>query len=133
MNGNNPYAGLPGVTGAGQRAPADVPEVTGGQRRALQRDASLLAARTRELLPDEYVVDAEVSTGLGGPQVTVAVHPPIGRPVSAGYTPDREGVADPDAEVITSEDRDEVARGLAASAALQVKWAIGDDVTPTAR
>ena len=133
MNGNNPYGGLPGVTGAGQRTQADVPDVSRGQCRALQRDASRVAARTRELLTDEYVVDAAVSAGVTGPEVTVAVHPPIGRPVSAGFTPDLEGMGEATDDVIASEDRDEVARGLAASAALQVKWAIGDDVTPTAR
>ena len=130
MNGNTPYAGLPGVTQAGRRTAADVPALTGDQRRTLRRDVSRIAARTREFLPDEYVVDAEISTGIAGPQVTVAVRPPIGHPVSAGFSPTLED--DPD-ELIGADDRDEVARGLAASAALQVKLAVGDDVTPTAR
>lgn len=135
MNGNNPYAGLPGVTRAGHRSAADVPEVSSGQKQALRRDVSRLAARTRELLPNEYIVDTDVSQGVGGPQVTVAVHPPIGHPVSAGFAPDLDAEYEgTDAgAVITADDRDEVARGLAASAALQVKLAIGDDVTPTAR
>ena len=130
MNGNTPYAGLPGVTQAGHRAAADVPELSGEQRRTLRRDVSRIAARTRELLPDEYVVDAEVSTGIAGPQVTVAVQPPIGHPVSAGFSPALE---DEPEELIGADERDEVARGLAASAALQVKLAVGDDVKPTAR
>ena len=135
MNGNNPYAGLPGVTQAGHRAAADVPEFTSGQKQTLRRDVSRLAARTREFLPDEYVVDTDVTQGVAGPHVTVAVHPPIGHPVSAGFSPDVEAEhegADAGA-IITADDRDEVARGLAASAALQVKLALGDDVTPTAR
>ena len=134
MNGNNPYGGLPGTTQAGRRAAADLDEVTPGQKRALRREVSRVAARTREFLPDEYVVDSEVSHGVGGPQVTVAVRPPIGRPVSAGFTPDIdvESIEEPGA-IIDDDDRDEVARGLAASAALQVKHAMGDELTPTAR
>ena len=130
MNGNTPYAGLPGVTQAGHRAAADVPTLTRAQKRTLHRDVSRLAARTREFLPDEYMVDADVSQGIGGPQVTVAVRPPIGHPVSAGFAPEFD---EPTEEIIAPDERDEVARGLAASAALQVKLAIGDDVTPTAR
>ncbi|WIV66766.1 DUF5811 family protein [Natrialbaceae archaeon AArc-T1-2] len=130
MNGNTPYAGLPGVTGAGQRASADVPEISGDQKRTLHRDVSQIAARTRELLPNEYVVDSEISHGVGGPQVTVAVQPPVGRPVSAGFSPDLGDQAD---EIISTDERDEVARGLAASAALQVKLAMNRGVTPTAR
>jgi len=63
--------------------------------------------------------------------VTVAVRPPVGNPVSAGFTPEFENLADDD--LISDEDREEVARGLAASAALQVKAALGDDVPRTAR
>ncbi|ADB62224.1 hypothetical protein HTZ84_19810 [Haloterrigena sp. SYSU A558-1] len=132
MNGNTPYAGLPGETGAGQRAAADVPDLSRTQKRSLHRDVSRIAARTRDFLPDEYVVDSEVSQSMTGPQVTVAVRPPIGHAVSAGFTPDLEEVAAGDA-VITADERDEVARGLAASAALQVKQAISDNVTPTAK
>ncbi|QFU82574.1 DUF5811 family protein [Natronorubrum aibiense] len=132
MNGNTPYAGLPGETGAGQRAAADVPDLSRAQKRLLHRDVSRIAARTREFLPDEYVVDSEISSGLTGPQVTVAVRPPVGHAVSAGFTPDVDEVAAAD-EVITAAERDEVARGLAASAALQVKQAISNGVTPTAK
>ena len=130
MNGNTPYAGLPGVAQAGQRASADVPTLTGQQKRTLHRDVSRIAARTRELLPDEYVVDADVSNGMQGPQVTVAVRPPVGHPVSAGFSPDIEADTE---ELISPDDREEVARGLAASAAYQVKQAFSDGVKPTAR
>ncbi|ELY45123.1 DUF5811 family protein [Natronorubrum sulfidifaciens] len=132
MNGNTPYAGLPGETGAGQRAAADVPDLSRAQKRLLHRDVSRIAARTREFLPDEYVVDSDISSGLTGPQVTVAVRPPIGHAVSAGFTPDVDEVPAAE-EVITAAERDEVARGLAASAALQVKQAVSDSVTPTAK
>ncbi|WP_254531854.1 DUF5811 family protein [Natrinema gelatinilyticum] len=131
MNGNTPYAGLPGETGAGQRAAADVPDLSSAQKRLLHRDVSRIAARTREFLPNEYIVDADVSTSLTGPQVTVAVRPPVGHPVSAGFTPDLEEAATE--EVITADERDEVARGLAASAALQVKQAVSDSVRPTGK
>ncbi|RQG96720.1 DUF5811 family protein [Natrarchaeobius oligotrophus] len=130
MNGNTPYAGLPGETQAGQRAAADVPELSRSQKRLLHRDVSRIAAQTREFLPDEYVVDADVTTGIAGPQVTVAVRPPVGHAVSAGFTPDLEDATE---EIITSDERNEVARGLAASAALQVKQAVSENVTPTGK
>ncbi|USZ70387.1 DUF5811 family protein [Natronosalvus halobius] len=130
MNGNTPYGGLPGVTQAGHRAAADVPELSLEQKRTLQRTVSQIAARTRDFLPDEYIVDADVADGVSGPQALVAVQPPIGHPVSAGFTPDLENTPE---DLISADDRDEVARGLAASAALQVKQAVSDDVTPTAR
>ncbi|WP_247730507.1 DUF5811 family protein [Halovivax limisalsi] len=132
MNGNTPYAGRPGITQAGHRAADDLDEVTPGQRRLLRRDVSRVAARTREFLPDEYVVDSDITAGVGGPQVTVAVQPPIGHPVSAGFTPDIEPVEET-GSVIDDDECDEVARGLAASAALQVKQAMGNEFTPTAR
>ncbi|MFD1647274.1 DUF5811 family protein [Haloarchaeobius litoreus] len=131
MNGNTPYAGLPGSTQAGKRASADVPELTAEQKRRLRADVSRIAALTREFLPDEYVVDGDISNGVGGPQATVAVQPPIGNPISAGFTPDVDEFDDDD--LIDPEDQAEVARGLAASAALQVKQALSGSVTPTAR
>ncbi|MFB6072654.1 MAG: DUF5811 family protein [Halobacterium sp.] len=121
MHGNSPYSGS---------EPA-APELTGTQRRALRDSIAQIAARTRDYLPDEYVVGSEISTSTNGVQVTVAVRPPVGSPVSAGFTPEFENVSDED--LIPSEDREEVARGLAASAALQVKSALGDDVPKTAR
>ncbi len=125
MNGNNPYAGPPGVTDAGEPASVDLsPE----QERQLRRTVAGIVARTESYLPNSYAVGSELSVGAEGPQATVAVNPPAGHPVSAGFAPDADeleaGIADSDA--------DEVARGLAASAAMQVMNAVGD-VTPTAR
>jgi len=127
MNGNNPYAGAPGVTNAGEPAAVDLsgsrttPPARGRRNR--------LANRTESYLPNSYAVGSELSVGTNGPQATVAVNPPAGHPVSAGFTPDPDeleaGIADADT--------DEVARGpLAASAAMQVMDAVGD-VTPTAK
>jgi len=122
MNGNTPYAG-PDAT--------EPVELSVAQRRALRESLSRIAARTREFLPDEYVVGSEVNDGANGPQATVAVRPPVGKPVSAGFTPD---VDDDDTDLIPATERDEVARGLAASAALQVKIALAQaDVEPPAR
>lgn len=128
MNGNNPYAGPDGTVEAGRRAP---PDVTADQRRALRATASRIAARTREFLPGEYTVGAEVTAGAEGARATVAVQPPVGNPVTAGFEPELDG---PPEAPMPDEDRDEVARGLAASAALQVKRALEDhDVDPVAR
>ena len=131
MNGNNPYAGLPGSTQAGKRATADIPELTAEQKRTLRADVSRIAAQTREFLPDEYIVNGDVSQGVAGPQATVAVQPPVGNPISAGFTPDTDDFEKE--TLIEPEDQAEVARGLAASAALQVKQALSDSVQPTAR
>jgi hypothetical protein len=131
MNGNTPYAGTPGTTQAGKRATADLSDLTAAQRRVLRENVTQIAARTRSFLPNEYVVDADVSQAAGGARATVAVQPPVGHPVSAGFTP--EGDDFDDEPLITDDDEFEVARGLAASAALQVKQAVQDDVTPTAR
>lgn len=122
MNANTPYVGQPGESST------DSVDLTTAQRRSLEARVSNVAARTRTFLPDEYVVGSNVGTGTGGVRVTVSVHPPIGNPVSAGFDPDLEAE-----EFIPDEDVDEVARGLAASAALQVKQAMGDDVSQTAR
>lgn len=131
MNGNTPYAGQPGTTEAGHRTAADLPELSADEKRRFRRDVSRIAARTREFLPDEYVIDASVTHSAGGPQAQVAVQPPVGHPVTAGFTPDED---DFDADdVVGDDDRQEVARGLAASAALQVKQHVADNVTPTAR
>lgn len=131
MNGNTPYAGTPGTTQAGKRASADLAELSAGQRRALRENVTRIAARTRSFLPDEYIVDSDVSQAAGGARATVAVQPPVGHPVSAGFSPEGEDFEDD--ELISDDDEFEVARGLAASAALQVKQAVQDDVTPTAR
>lgn len=122
MNANSPYLGRPGDDAD---ASADL---SADQRRALQARVSSVAATTRRFLPDEYVVGSSVGTGMEGVRVTVSVHPPVGNPVSAGFDPDMDAE-----ELIPAEDVDEVARGLAASAALQVKHAMGNDVVQTAR
>lgn len=122
MNANTPYVGQPGED------TTESVDLTTAQRRSLEARVSSVAARTRTFLPDEYVVGSNVGTGSGTVRVTVSVHPPVGNPVSAGFDPDLEAE-----ELIPDEDVDEVARGLAASAALQVKRALGDDVPQTAR
>lgn len=122
MNANTPFAGRPG-------GDAEVDDdLTTAQRQALSARVSRVAARTRTFLPDEYVVGSNVGTGADGVRVTVSVRPPVGNPVSAGFDPDLDAE-----ELIPEEDVDEVARGLAASAALQVKRATGEDVSQTAR
>lgn len=129
MNGNTPYAGRPGVAQAGHQAAGDRQELSPEQCRRLERHSEAIAALTRQYLPDEYVVNADVSHGLTGPELTVAVHPPAGHAVSAGFTPDPH-----DLDAIEGEDEIEaVARELAATAALQVKRAVSGGVTPTAR
>jgi hypothetical protein len=112
MYGNTPFG-----TGS-------TPELTSEQRRTLRRDLASVAARTREFLPGEYVVGSELTEGADGPRATVAVQPPVGSVVSADYDLDGD---------VSDDQRDELARGLAASAALQVKQAMPDDPTPTAQ
>jgi hypothetical protein len=127
MNGNTPYAGSPGVVGAGQ--PSEPVELSPEQRRLLRQAVSNIVTRTRSLLPEGYAIGSELTDGANGPQARVAVQPPIGHPVSAGLTPDPD---DLDGGLDEAE-REEVARGLAASAALQTMNAVGDDIQPTAR
>lgn len=129
MDPNAPYDGGPGVADAGRRASGDVPDLPPEKRRALQAGLDTVAARTREYLPDEYVVGAQIVAGTDGPEGTIAVQPPIGPAVSAGFTPDFEELADG----IPTEERDEVARQLAASAAVQVKQVVGDGIVQVAR
>jgi len=102
--------------------------LTSEQRQALRDDLANVAARTRELLPGEFVVGSEVSDGQSGPRATIAVQPPVGSVVSAGYTPE-----DPESVAISADERDDLAQGIAASAALQVKQVVGDDPSPTAQ
>lgn len=101
-------------------------ELTADQRKVLRRELSSVAARTRELLTGEFVVGSEITQGNNGPRATVAVQPPIGAMVSANYTP--EGEID-----IDEDDREDLAMGLAASAALQVKEALDSDQPQTAK
>ncbi|MDG5778967.1 DUF5811 family protein [Haloarculaceae archaeon H-GB2-1] len=117
MYGNTPFAGE-----------SDTVKLDAKQRRALQRDLSSVAARTRELLPSEFVVGSEITSGMNGPEATVAVRPPVGSVVSAGYTLEDDREAE-----ITEQEREDIARGLAASAALQVKQSLPNDDSPTAR
>lgn len=113
-------------TGAG----LDPEDLTTEQRRALRESVDRIAAETRSYLPEEFTVGGEVTDSATGVQATVAVRPPVGNPVSAGFAP---GLDDDDEELVSADDRAEVARGLAASAAFQVKQAIGDGFRPTAR
>lgn len=101
-------------------------ELTPKQRADLRRELSNVAARTRELLPGEFVVGSELTRDADGPRATVAVQPPVGAVVSANYALDGEMDIDDD-------EREDLAVGLAASAALQVKEAMGDDPTQTAK
>ncbi len=126
MNGNNPYAGAPGAVEAGR--PPEV-NLSAEQKRGLRRAIAGIVAETESYLPDGYAVGSEVSYGANGLEATVAVRPPAGHPVSAGLTPDLEELE----TGLDAEDRTEVARGLAASAAFQTMLAVGEDIEPTAR
>lgn len=127
MNGNNPYAGAPGVVEAGQ--PSTDATLSDEQERALRRAVAGIVTRTESYLPEGYVVGSELSHGRNGVEATVAVNPPAGHPVSAGFAPDPEELE----AGLDDTERDEVARGLAASAVVQVMNAVGDDLTPTGR
>ncbi|MHB9287806.1 DUF5811 family protein [Halobacteriales archaeon Cl-PHB] len=116
MYGNTPFAD--------EDAPL---ELSTAERRHLRRDLASVAARTRELLPSEFVVGSEIADGQNGPRATVAVQPPIGGIVSADYTPAESSLR------IEEDERDDIATGLAASAALQVKQAYPDDQPPVAK
>lgn len=96
------------------------------QRKHLRQELSTVEARTRELLPSEFVVGSELMDGSNGPQATVAVQPPIGAIVSANCALDEELTID-------ETQCEDLAVGLAASAALQVKQAQNDNVSPIAR
>jgi len=106
---------------------SDPVSLTPAQRRQLERDLSRVAEQTRELLPGEFIVGSELAAGANGPEATVAVRPPVGSVVSAGYTPEDAG------ERIGEDKRSDLASGLAASAALQVKNALSKRDTPAAR
>ena len=102
MHGNSPHAG-----------PAEA-EPSTERRRALRRELVNVAASTRELLSDEFVVGGEISGGADGLRATVAVRPPAGSVVSAGVKVEAEA-DDPTAETL--------ARDLAAGAVLEAKRA----------
>jgi hypothetical protein len=107
--------------------PAQAPELSPEERKRLRRDLASVAARTRELLPADFVVGSELSNGSNGPEARIAVQPPIGSVVSAGYAPGDSGTT------IDDEEREDLATGLAASAALQVKQAYPEDDAPAAQ
>lgn len=96
MHGNSPHT--------------NSPEVAPEQRRALRQELVHVARSTRELLPDDFIIGAELSDN-NGLQATVAVQPPVGHVVSAGFA------ADGDADAAT------LARELAAGAVLEAKHA----------
>lgn len=100
--------------------------LTSEERKNLRDGLSSVADRTRELLPAEFVVGSEIVPSTDGPRATIAVQPPVGAVVSADYTPNEE-------VSISADERDDIATGLAASAALQVKDAMGENSSPTAK
>lgn len=102
-------------------ADVDEVELTAEQRQELRQHLAGVTDRMRELLPQEFVVGSEVTDGSGGPQATIAVQPPLGSVVSANYVPEGDGLE------FTEEECDDLVHSLAASAALQVKQALGDD------
>ncbi len=126
MNGNNPYAGPSGVVEAGR--PEDV-DLSPEQKETLREAVTNIVTITESYLPDGYAVGSELSYGANGAQATVAVRPPVGHAVSAGFSPSIEELT----SGLDDEDREEVAKGLAASAAAQVMNAVGDEIEPTAR
>ena len=107
------------------RDESSAPELTPEQRKHLRQDLSSVVARTRKLLPGEFVVGSELSADATGPRATVAVQPPIGAAVSA--------TCPLDGSAIDEDECEDIAVGLAASAALQVKEAINSGPEPTAR
>jgi len=113
---------------SGDDDPGREPSLTPEQRRALRSDLVSVAQRTRELLPCDYVVGSELTSSVRGPEATVAVQPPVGSVVSAGYAP-----SNGDDVSIGAEEREDLAVGLAASAALQVKQAFPEDGSPAAQ
>ncbi|MFB6308302.1 MAG: DUF5811 family protein [Haloarculaceae archaeon] len=117
MYGNSPLGNEPRAV-----------QLSAEQRQALRRDLESIVSQTRELLPASFTVGSELSSGTNGPRATIAVQPPVGRPVSAAYTPenDEEIGIDPDR-------RDDLAHDIAASAALQVKQAMARDTSPSAQ
>lgn len=84
-------------------------ELTAEQRKLLRRDGAAVAARARELLPDGFVVGSELVDGPAGIRATVAVRPPGGSVVSAGFSIEED--ADPAS----------LAHRIAAGAALEAK------------
>lgn len=125
MNGNYSGSGeLP--VGGGQSINAE--ELSGGQRDALRHAVADIVTETQSYLPEGYHVGSELTSG-NGPAATVAVDPPAGHPVTAGYSPDLDDLE----SGLDADTQHEVAQGLAASAVMQVMNAVGDGITPTGR
>ena len=103
MHGNTPYAG----------SPTPDAEATPEHRRILREDLIRVAASTRELLSDEFVVGGEISDNDGALRATIAVQPPAGSVVSAGIDADTADV-------------ESLARDLAAGAVIEAKHAARD-------
>jgi hypothetical protein len=97
------------------------------QRQLLRRDLATLAARMRDVLPPEFAVGSEITSGDSGTRATIAVQPPMGAVVSANFTPEADDAR------IDDDELDDLVHGLAASAALQVKNAMGDDAAQVAQ
>lgn len=106
MHGNTPHAGSSGTE----------VEPTPEHRRTLRQDLVSVAASTRELLSDEFVVGGEISDNDGGLRATIAVQPPAGSVVSAGFETEH---TDPD-------DIESIALDLAAGAVMEAKHAARD-------
>lgn len=125
MNGNYTGAGGPPVGGS---QPTSAEELSVGQKDALRVAVAGIVAETQSYLPEGYHVGSELTYG-GGATARVAVDPPAGHPVTAGYSPDPEELE----SGLDPETQQEVAQGLAASAVMQVMDAVGDGITPTGR
>jgi hypothetical protein len=128
MNWNDSYAETETTEGWGDGTDGSTVE-----NRTLRSNAKTVAAQVRHLLPAEYDVTGDVTDGTNGPQAVVAIRPPIGPAVTAGFGIDEYESDDGPDSAIPDDERNEVASGLAARAALQVKQAIGDGLTPVAR
>lgn len=105
MHGNTPYAGSTSTD----------TETTPEHRRHPRRELVDVAASTRALLSEEFVVGGEISDD-DGLEATVAVQPPAGSVVSAGLDVGIDGETDVDS----------LARDLAAGAVLEAKHAARD-------
>jgi hypothetical protein len=128
MSWNDSYSGS-NATGGNTEANGG----TDAENRVLRSSAKTVATRVRCLLPAEYDVTGDVANDANGPQAFVAIQPPVGPAVTAGFGLEEYADSSEAGEAIPDEERDEVASGLAARAALQVKQAVGDAITPTAR
>ncbi len=112
----------------GGTQPTAVEELSAGQKDALRHAVAGIVAETESYLPEGYHVGSELTTASGA-TATVAVDPPAGHPVTAGYSPEPDELEGG----LDTETQREVAQGLAASAVLQVMNAVGDGITPTGR